>query len=76
MGCQCTTPVNSSKSKASSHSIEDRSSRYVVDHTDKSRDPSKLKKLEVKIIDTYKKASRVKRVQLPSEFYIDPASIV
>ncbi len=77
MGCQCTTPVNSSKSKANggSHSIEDRSSRYVVDHTDK-KDSSKLKKLEVKIIDNYKKANRVKRVQLPSEFYIDPASIV
>lgn len=28
MGCQCTTPVNSSKTNSNGHSIEDRSSRY------------------------------------------------
>ena len=28
MGCQCTTPVNSSKPNSNGHSIEDRSTRY------------------------------------------------
>ena len=73
MGCQCTTPVNNSKSKG--HSIEDRSSRYKTDSTsgtipEGAKDFSKPKKMAQKMLNNDKKP-KIARKQLPKEFYLE-----
>ena len=77
MGCQCTTPVNSSKANSNGHSIEDRSSRYKtntdstsVSNPDAAKDFSKPKKMVKGNNHTTKKV-KVTRKQLPKEFYLD-----
>lgn len=75
MGCQCTTPVNSSKQNSNGHSIEDRSARYKsnADSTSAAdstavKDFSKPKKMASK---NPPKKAKVTRKQLPKEFYLE-----